>query len=506
MVKRFWHHLTKTWRGQTLGYGVGALLLALFLASFTLMQLNRTNDDLHTIDSDSIPSVDAAQQLEVSLQALAATSADYLSAAGLSDTFDCILPGQSSSVGQFTNHECDARAIPIYIEQIQGQLYQATRNVTYPGEKTAIRRIQTGLTLYLQDIAKMQENYELGKHPGAQQYSYLHQAYLDFSDAEKVLTSAISSDQPPVYEQDVPSCNLTLPGASQPLPANDWPRGSLQTEVRCLADINSTHLTAAYQDAQSFLQASSAQLILVTLALLLLLLFIMMRIIRLSRIGLHVFLLASFLLALVGSIQGISTLSALGGDTGAIQRAVISDRISIDAAASISDYTTAANADESYYLIAYNYNDQDAFAHWQLDWTQNIMQVGTSTHEGSGMYTAYHNITYPAERDAYAKMEQWLAQYDLEDQNIRDAIQHSNPQDPNRALPAQRISVGASDKAFNQFIAATQQLASIDRDDYQSTIASAFAQLQSAMWLAPLLLLLAGVSVLVGSLVFARQL
>jgi len=492
--------VTTTLRGRTLVLGSLLVVFSLGLTWFMYVQLARASHDVQTIATDSVPSVDAAESLAALLQGLDASAADYLSAAGLHELHPCILPGESTHIGMLTNHDCDAQAIPRSMQLVNDQMYLAIRNVTYPGEKTALLHAQNGLELYLADISRMQENYEQGANPSPHQYSDLQRAYADYLAAEDVLTQQISPEQLPAYETTVSLPSCTLPGTRQTESAAVWTQGSLQTQVRCLAAINQVHLQQAYSDSLTFLVESSLVVSIASLFVVLLLVITLARIIRLSRRRIHVQLSLVVLLALGGCVYGCTTLFSLAGGTGAFHRMVISDRVSIDAAARIRDYGTAANADESRYLIAENFNDASAIARWQDDWNKNSAQVMVD------MQVAKKNMTYhPAEDNAYAGMEHWWSEYLQQDTNIRSSIKNSNPQDPNRALPAQEISTGISDQDFGSFLDATNRLARVNQDDYTQTLTGVQNLLDHAALLVLILLPLSGFDAFVRSLLFALR-
>jgi hypothetical protein len=491
---------TTTLRGRTLILGSLLVVFSLGLTWFINMQLARANQDVQTIARASIPSVDAAESLATLLQDLDASAADYLSAAGLHELHPCILPSETSSIGMFTNHDCDARAIPLYVQMMNNQIYLAIRNVTYPGEKTALLDTQNGLEVYLEDISHMQEDYELGSQSSSHQYSDLQRAYADDMAAENVLTQHISTEPLPAYEPiaSLPSC--TFPGTNQTASAAIWTQGSLQTQVRCLAAINQAHLQQAYSDSLTFLTGSSFLVAVASLIFVLLLVTALARTIRLSRRRIQMLLSLAVLLALGACVYSCTTLFSLAGNTGAFHRMVISDRVSIDAAARIRDYGTTANADESRYLIAENFNDASAIVRWQDDWNTNSAQVMTD------MRVAKNNITYhPAEDNAYAGMAHWWSEYLQQDANIRSAIKNSNPQDPNRALPAQEISTGVSDKDFGSFLDATNQLAQVNQHDYEQTLTEVQNLLGYASLLVLILLPLSGLCTFISSFLFARN-
>src|SRR5690349_3190037 len=79
----------RTLRGQCLLLAGLILLLTGLLTLASTTTLNRTSGDEQAIDSESIPSVDAAQSITRYLDIIDAQAADYLAAAGLSTLAPC---------------------------------------------------------------------------------------------------------------------------------------------------------------------------------------------------------------------------------------------------------------------------------------------------------------------------------------------------------------------------------------------------------------------------------
>ena len=479
------------------------IFMTFSLSWFIEAQISRAISDVHTVAYDSIPSVDAAERLISLVQVYDATDADWLSAAALTTLHPCILPDSTNSVGMLTYHDCDAMKFPIVREDINTQLYAATRNVTYPGEETAIRHIQTGLEEYFSASEKMKENFtNAGVATGAAHQLLLNQAYADYQESQDILTAKVVTTPLDFPEQDVPSC--TLPGTNVTLRATVWTNGSLQTAVRCLAAINSAHLASGFTDSQSFLTLSALLTAASSLVFLLFLLVGLLRIVFLAKRPFslyNIFMFIGLLLAFTGCFMGYTTLTSLSGNHGNIHRMVIDDRKSIDATRRISVYGTAANDDESRFLIAVNFKDTAAQQQWWLDWLANKAQVKAD------LLVAKGNITYhPAEDIAYAGMDKWWSQYTAIDGQIRNAIAVSNPNDPHRVLPAQAISLGISNDAFGQFMSYNDQLANVNLGDYNRTLSAIQNQLQLSMWLMLICLPLAGLLTLSGRLIFAREL
>src|SRR6266567_4430039 len=158
---RVWQQLYGTLRGQFLAHSSLILLLALSLAFAVSQSFSRASDDLNTIGSGSIPSVDAAQAMGQYMEDIDAKSADYLTTATLTQSEPCSIVGDNSgSTQMLTVHDCDDRNIDAEIILLNSSLFEAAHNVTYPGERTAIDRITAGIEEYIADISEMRYEYQ----------------------------------------------------------------------------------------------------------------------------------------------------------------------------------------------------------------------------------------------------------------------------------------------------------------------------------------------------------
>src|SRR5258708_17192133 len=135
--------LLRMLKGQFILKASLILLLSGILTLTGATSLNRATSDLSTINDGSILSIDAAQAMTQYIEDIDAKSADFLATAGLVYKTSCYIAGayngQSLSV-----HDCDERNIDAETVLANQELYQATHNVTYAGEKTAVERISTG--------------------------------------------------------------------------------------------------------------------------------------------------------------------------------------------------------------------------------------------------------------------------------------------------------------------------------------------------------------------------
>jgi len=496
---------TRTMRGRSDLYGLFVILLAFFLTWFLASQVGRANADVIEIAYNSIPSVDAAQVMMMDLQVYDATQADWLSAAALADVHPCTLPPDySHSVGMLSYHDCDSLKLPILQSLIYAQVRHAIQNITFAGEATALEHTQVGLTQYFQASYAMQQNYTSAVKAGlgVVHHQFLVQAYIDYTDSEYVLKHriALTPYDFPEKEETLPVCHV--PGTNTTLSAAAWTQGSLQTSISCLEGINYDFLQAGYSDTISFLSQSSLLTAGLSLGFVFILLVGFARVVGMSKRPsvYSLLLVAGLLFAGIGCYSGYSTLSYLEGQHGAFHRLVIDDRVSIDALARAAYTSTDANADESRFLIAANYNDTAAMQEWGDDFKQNRKQVEYENSVEGG------NITYhPLEDQYYAGMVKYWNLYTTIDGQIRHAIAISNPNDPHRVLPAQTISLGISNDAFAKYQYYVQADWNLNHDDYVRTLGTIQSVLQRSMVIVIAGLLLSGICTLIGRLLFGRK-
>ena len=124
---------------------------------------------------------------------------------------------------------------------------------------------------------------------------------------------------------------------------------------------------------------------------------------------------------------------------------------------------TNANADESRWLIALEFNNQDQVNKWAADWHTN-----TSTVEDY-IKLAQANQTWPEEIQPLQDIPSaWNTYYGLDSQ-IRSAA-NSKPGDPQALLNAEAISTGRSNDAFAKFTTAVDQLRAANYLHYNETL------------------------------------
>jgi len=435
----------------------------------------RASTDLDTIANGSIPSINAAQAMTQYIEDIDAKSADFLAAAGLTDVFPCQIAGTNQDLGMLRVHDCDQQTITAEIALANQKIYEAARNVTYPGERTAIERIIAGFEDYRADIARMQYEYALAKDPTDASDPHLQNAYQAYVAASTILHTKIAqpptigpNGQPVYNEPVVPDCTINGRAVSGDI----WPLGSLEDNMACLSSINKAHLDAAYDDSVGFLGLAFVVTLICCLLFCSLLSFTAWRMAATTHRVINLGLTLALLAGLILSIGVVTQFSTLGGRHGAFGQMVKDDYDSIYAAALLNHVGNAANADESRWLIAVEFGDQANIDHWQQDWDQNKAEVA------SLIAAAHANRTYPQEDQPLADMDNYWAQYTSIDSQIRAAATDQSVASPvMRLLDGERISTGISNEAFGSFANAVTRLSAANAAYYSRTYTATAAGL-----------------------------
>ncbi len=478
----------KTLKGRFLLQAGLILLLAGIMTLVASTSVNRASSDLVTIDQGSIPSVNYAQSMAQLVSEIDAQAADFLATAALSDQRSCSIPTNlnSSETVALSVHDCDARDIDAETVLLNEQLFNAEHNVTYTGERTAVERISTGLENYLGDIHQMRVDYDLAQSKSDPHDPYLQQAYQAYQAGSTVLHDRIdlltlSPGQVPLdTEVTLPTCT-TSASDHQQLTPDQWTQGSLSVALDCLSDINHAALQTANTDADGFLDGTFWWLLILGLLLGGLLVFSTGRMMATTHRVINPGLLPAALIVLILGVSMLGLVNSLGklGDhssiladpagnadlagsiDGAFQQMVSDDYDSVYDTAILTRYATDANADESRWLVAREFNDQPAIQHWQDDWRSNVDQVQ------SWMQNANNNLTWSEEQQPLGDMATYWGQYIGIDSQIRsDAINQSDPQ---HLLTAERLSTGDSNVTFSHFTHAVSQLSAADQSHYNTT-------------------------------------
>ncbi len=221
-IEKLWQQTRGTLKGRFILLAACIVIFALAQALFFAHSFQQASSDLDTINSGSIPSIDAAQAMAQYIEDIDAKSADYLATAPLTTTVPCSIVGTTFNPGPLTVHDCDDRNISAEIVLANQQLYLAIHNVTYPGERTATERITAGFEDYMAQVAIMRHEYDLAISKTNTRDVHMQKAHEAYIAANAILTTAIvtkpTSQTAQNYVYDEKIC---LPVLSM---VNVWPR------------------------------------------------------------------------------------------------------------------------------------------------------------------------------------------------------------------------------------------------------------------------------------------
>lgn len=488
--KHTWRQLrqqaTGTLKGQFVVLAASCMLLTLVMALYSFQSLNRAENDLNTIASGSIPSVDAAQTMAQYMDDIDAKSADYLATAALLNQEPCSIPGSSDQL-TLTVHNCDDQIISAEITLANDALYKAAHNVTYPGERIAVERITAGFEEYIADISIMRYEFQQTNGHTDPHNVHMTNAYIAYQNASYVLHQRISS-QPATVETNLPSCQVGID--QHTVDANTWVNGSLEDNLDCLSSINKTALDQAYNDTTGFLNATLFIFVIFLVGLTLLLLWTIGRMMWASHRVVNLGLVLALLLGVTFSFSVASFLGNLSGRHGDFGQMVKDDYDSVYYAALLQRYGTDANADESRWLIALAFNDQASVTKWAQDWQTNTQQVDTL------IQRAQDNRTWPSEDQPLGDMRtSWATYYNIDGQ-IR--VEANNTKDAQRIYKAEQLSTGQSNMAYRTFADAVSRLSKANYDHYHTTLNMTQAAFSTDILLCALLYPLVGLLALWG--------
>ena len=493
-IGKLWQQARTTLKGQFIALICIVLLLAVLTTLVVSQAFLQAYTDLDTIAQGSVPSVDAAQAMSQYIEDIDAKAADYLAAASLTAQTPCTIIGSSRNPGNLTDHDCDALNIDAELVLANQQLYIAIHNVTYPGEHTATERIVAGFEEYRADIAVEEHEYALATSKTDPHDEHLQRARQAYLAATNVLNVRITQ-QPtldasgnPVYDEtNIPAC--TVEGRT--IAAKDWPLGSLQQNIDCLSSINKSYLDAAYNATTNTIGITIVLIGLLCLVFCGLLLFVTLRMAVLTHRIITVGLALATLVAFVLSSAITTNFISMSGRHGAFGQMVKDDYDSVYYAALLKRYATAANADESRWLIAEDFGDQTEINRWQQDWYANKQRVETLIQQAVG------NQTWPEEVQPLAAMQSSWKTYTSIDPQIRALA--TNMFNPNRIHDAQALSTGKSNENFSAFTSAVDRLSQVNRNYYNKTYAATDAALMVFIPLSLVLFPLIGLLALWGT-------
>jgi hypothetical protein len=147
---------------------------------------------------------------------------------------------------------------------------------------------------------------------------------------------------------------------------------------------------------------------------------------------------------------------------------------------------TAANADESRWLVAVQFGDQGSADGWTTDWQRNTALVQASISQ------AIRNETFPEEHEPLRHIQADWTAYTAIDPQIRALA--TNTAQPDHIATAQRLSTGDSNAAFSRFLSTVDQLRSVNAGYVAQTYAASLARLDLALGWSTWLMPLAGIS------------
>jgi hypothetical protein len=333
--------------------------------------------------------------------------------------------------------------------------------------------------------------YEIGQATAAGDPgdAHMRRARAAVAQANTVLTTRISREpqadphgDPIIDEASVPDCAL----AGQSIPSATWTHGGLRQTIDCFSSINKGYLDAAYDQASHDLSTS---VILVTLASVILCATLLLALWRMAAVTHRVInpgLALGLLIGLAASVTTGSCLAALGGPAGALKVMVRDAYDSVYATNLLKRDGTAANADESRWLVAIQFSDPGSADSWTTDWQRTTALVQASIN------VAIRNETFPEEHEPLSHIQADWTAYTAIDPQIRALA--TNTAQPDRIATAQRLSTGDSNAAFTRFLSTVDQLRSVNAGYVEQTYQTSLSRIDGAMLWSTWLIPLAGIS------------
>jgi hypothetical protein len=322
---------------------------------------------------------------------------------------------------------------------------------------------------------------------------HLRQAHAAYLRASEVLHTKITrqsqadpNGSPVINETSIPDCTI----GTQIIPAAEWPQGSLRRNIDCFNFVNKSYLDRAYDSATGYLRLSLALVSVSSLILCGLLLFTTWRMATITHRLINLGLTFALLGGLVQSLVVIAHFGALGGQQGTFKQLVRDSYDSVYYTNILRRYGTAANADESRWLVATQFGDPAGADRWFKDWQANSAQVQTYIDR------AISNETFPEERGPLSVIQRDWNAYSLLDAQIRQRASATNS--PERIADAQRLSTGDSNAAFGVFIDTTNRLGDVNRDYFNRIYRTTHAMLSSDILWSTILFPLVGLAAVWG--------
>ncbi len=494
-VDRLRHWVRTTLQGYFTVLGMSIVLLSLLHAYMSTAAVEEASNDLDQIVNKHVPIVDASQGMLQTVFDISTHAADYLMIAEPGAPEPCVIEALDRQVGTLSVHECIDRNIRAETMRFDIALYKAAHVPTSSTEEKAaepaIENIAAAFQEYMSLIDRMRYEYRQAKVKSDRHDQHIQRAYQAYRGATDVLHSEPSLSTSTrgstlLLAAGAPACTLD----GKQVSAEDWLFGNMETVLRCLNNTTKEDLDAKYREVNNELHRSQSYVTVVALLLCSLLLVTAVRMAEVTHRRINVGLAIALLIGLGSSIAVLHKLNTLSAEGEGFARLVTHSYQSVYDAAHLKRYATAANADESRWLIATAFNDRAEAERWQTDWVAKTRKIRKD------IEALKRNRRWPAEDEPLNTLEQGWKTYYVLDAQIR-AIAKDRA-DPNGLVKAERVSTEGSDVVFEGFIAAADRLQKINDEVFQQTRKQAEANISGAQTISMVLFPLAGLVAIWG--------
>lgn len=439
------------------------MLLCLIAATTSTMALVEVRGDLDVIAEKTVPVVDAFQSMLQSTFELSSHAADYLATAPLAGREPCTITARGVS-GSLTVQECSDRNIDAQVSYFNQQLVKAASKATFPGEPIAVERVVSGFETLTARLALMRDAYaqatsrsdprdEAVADPRG---APMRKAYAAFEAASAAFHTETWAAQS-TAGLAIPSCDID----TAILDGKVWPFDTMEHTLRCLSKTNKQHLDDTYKQTMRELQQNLRVAIVCAVLLCGFLLFTTWRMAAVTHRIVNPGLTIALLFGLAGSSLVIYRFAQFQGERGLFQIMVQDAYGSYYRSVHLKQYALAANADESRWLVAKTFGDEQAAAAWTQDWEFRTFRVRDDIQK----LTAQR--TWPDEDAPLRALQQHWNTYIGIDRKLRDVGANTN--DPAAIVEAERMSTGASNRAFADMLDAAERLGSVNYTVYETT-------------------------------------
>lgn len=451
-------------------------ILALVGLAVSVYGLNEVSTNFNTVISSSAPSITAAQQLGQAFEDADAKAADYQLAARLdvsSPDFNPKIYGEKGLLNQAWNSYQQHR------REIDQLLFQARRNITYPGEAETIAILTDRFLDYNARIAIMRWELEHGHREAS---------FAIYKSAHDLLVGNLNNVTQD-HSGHSPEEQAKLAG---------WPNFELsktylgiEANLHKLAEINRQELNKAAQVGQRSIGFATLLTLVTSLSLLASLGFLCLRWALVTHRLVNPAYSLAFLLALITTTLLLLSLARAAQD---YKTVAVDSFISIDAAAEARQLATDANADESRLLLspegvgldstspALNSEVRKAF---QGDGLADAFQKNQLLLRKQ-LEAAWKNVTYQGERSALCQITASplssytcpgspgyvLEDYLKLDRQMRDLFKQ------NLLAAAIELDTGRSNETFGKLDSALQELSKVNETEFDRSGCSAIGQSQ----------------------------